>query len=159
VAEVPNLVIMPCGPRPENPSELLSSGQFANVVDMLRERFDFVIIDTPPLLAVTDAMAIAAQVDGVILTFRIDKRSRPIAVRARDMLLEMGAQTIGVVVNGISGEHKGYGGYRYTYGGGYGYGYGSDKDTRGIRSYFDDDLAPHSRNGNGKPKPVADATV
>ena len=74
VPQVPNLRIMACGPRPHNPSELLSSEEFANVLELLRDQFDFVIVDTPPVLAVSDPCAVAARVDGVILTFRIHKR-------------------------------------------------------------------------------------
>ena len=86
IAEVPNLKLMACGHRPSNPSELLSSEQFADVLQLLRDRFDFVIVDTPPVLAVSDPSAVAARVDGVLLTFRIHKRARPLAIRARNAL-------------------------------------------------------------------------
>jgi capsular exopolysaccharide synthesis family protein len=154
IPEVPNMRIMGCGPRPNNPSELLSSQQLADTLELFREQFDYVIIDTPPVLAVSDPCAVAARVDGVILTFRIHKRARPLAVRARDALISMGANVIGVVVNGVDHEaggyysqyRYGYTGYRYAYnyryGQGYGgYGtYGSEKsETQAINKYFDDD--------------------
>jgi capsular exopolysaccharide synthesis family protein len=154
VAEVPNLSVLPCGPRPDNPSELLSSEQFAQVLDLYRSQYDFVLIDTPPILAVSDPCAVAARVDGVLLTFRIHKRARPLAVRARDALAHTGASVIGVVVNGIDQEaggyysqyRYGYGGYRY--GNSYRYGgYGTDThETRAIRGYYDEPNSPeHSQ--------------
>lgn len=144
---VPNLRIMACGPRPENPSELLSSESFANVLQLLRDQFDFVIVDTPPVLAVSDPMAVAARVDGVILTFRIHKRARPLALRARDALVTTGANVIGVVVNGVDhetssyySEYKyGYAGYRYGYNSRYGE-YSSDaQEQKAISKYYDDE--------------------
>ena len=144
---VPNLRIMACGPRPENPSELLSSESFANVLQLLRDQFDFVIVDTPPVLAVSDPMAVAARVDGVILTFRIHKRARPLALRARDALVNTGANVIGVVVNGVDhetssyySEYKyGYAGYRYGYNSRYGE-YSSDaQEQKAISKYYDDE--------------------
>ena len=147
--ECPNLKFMACGTRPDNPSELLSSQKFSDTLQMFREQFDFVVVDTPPVLAVSDPGAVAARVDGVILTFRIHKRARPLATRARDALLDIGANIFGVVVNGIdqnaggyySQYRYGYGGYRYAYNQRYGYGqYGSEKsESKAINSYFDED--------------------
>ena len=73
--EVENLSLIPCGPRPANPAELLTSPKFSDVLKQLRERFDFVIVDTPPVLAVSDPSAVAARVDGVILVFRMTKNA------------------------------------------------------------------------------------
>ncbi len=149
VPHVPNLSIMACGPRPDNPSELLSSEEFADVLNFLREQFDFVIVDTPPVLAVSDPCAVAARVDGVILTFRIHKRAKPLAVRARDALTSIGASVIGVVVNGVDQDaggyysqyHYGYAGYRYS-NTRYGYsGYGSEaEESEAIREYYDEEV-------------------
>ncbi len=166
VPEVPNLKVMACGHRPSNPSELLSSEQFADVLQLLREQFDFVIIDTPPVLAVSDPSAVAARVDGVILTFRIHKRARPLAVRARDALVNSGATVIGVVVNGVDQDTGGYygqyragaAGYRYSYN--YGYGsYGSEaNETQAIKQYYDDDGRPMI-HGTGTPVEVGPRDV
>ena len=71
--EIDGLTVMPCGAKPNNPAELSSSPQVKELIEEMREEFDFVVIDTPPLLAVTDASPIAARVDGVILTLRIKK--------------------------------------------------------------------------------------
>ncbi|MCA9198275.1 MAG: polysaccharide biosynthesis tyrosine autokinase [Planctomycetales bacterium] len=149
--EIPNLKMLACGHRPVNPSELLSSEDFAKTLDMLRERFDFVIVDTPPVLAVSDPCAVAARVDGILLTFRIHKRARPLAVRAKETLANVGGNVIGVVVNGVDQEaggyyshyRYGYSGYRYAYNYKYGYGYGQygseQQETKAIQKYFEDD--------------------
>ena len=68
--EIEGLTIMPCGTKPNNPAELSSSPQVKLLIAEMREEFDFVVIDTPPLLAVTDPCPIAARVDGVILCLR-----------------------------------------------------------------------------------------
>ena len=79
---LPNLDLLPCGPRPANPAELLTSPQFQEVLDALRGAYDFVLVDTPPLLAVSDPAVVAPRVDGVLLTFRMTKKVRPAAERA-----------------------------------------------------------------------------
>lgn len=142
--EIEGLTLMPCGKKPQNPAELCSSPQVKDLIGELREEFDFVIIDTPPLLAVTDAGPIAARVDGVILTLRIKKNVRISAERAADMLKNIGANCIGLVVNGV-GAQSGYGS-QYTYGAyragysynGYGYGYGYGQGY-GVGKYYEED--------------------
>jgi polysaccharide biosynthesis transport protein len=96
---IPGLSILPSGPIPPNPAELLTSPRFKEFLNYLREQFDFVIIDSPPLLAVTDASIVAHQVDGVFLNIRTTKNGRPDAERAKDVLLNLKANIIGVVVN------------------------------------------------------------
>jgi succinoglycan biosynthesis transport protein ExoP len=151
--EIPNLCCLPCGPRPENPAELLTSQRFDELLAILREKFDFVLVDTPPMLAVTDPGTVAPRVDGVLLTIRINKRTRAEAMRATAMLSSLGANVLGVVVNGLSGEH-GYG-YRkygstgnYKYGYGYGYGYGEKAGA-----YYQDE-AGTSRSST-RPRPMS----
>lgn len=117
---IAGLSILPCGPIPPNPAELLTSPRFKDLLDLLREQFDFVVIDTPPLLAVTDPSVVAPRADGVILAIRITKNGRPAAERAKEILATLGATVIGVVVNGVD-RNTGPKGYGY---GNYGYGYG-----------------------------------
>jgi capsular exopolysaccharide synthesis family protein len=117
---VPGLDVLPCGPLPPNPAELLTSPRLKELLDDLRGRYDFVLVDTPPLLAVTDPCAVAPRVDGVVLALRISKKSRPKAERAREILSTLGVKVLGVVVNGVT-RGKGaarYGAdpYDYTYG-------------------------------------------
>jgi len=148
--EIEGLTLMPCGAKPYNPAELSSSPQVKDLIEEMRLEFDFIIIDTPPLLAVTDPCPIAARVDGVVLCLRIKKNVRVSAERATEMLANLGAKCIGLVVNGV-GAQSGYGsqytygayraGYSYNgYGYGYGYGYGSGKyyeeDKKGRQAQF-----------------------
>lgn len=142
VEEIEGLALMPCGAKPNNPSELSTSPQVKELIEQMREEYDFVIIDTPPILAVTDPSPIAARVDGVVLCLRIKKNVKVSAERSTEVLRNLGANIVGVVVNGV-GQQTGYGsqytygayraGYSYNgYGYGYGYGYGSGK-------YYDED--------------------
>lgn len=121
-----NLWLLPSGPRPENPSELLGSQRFRDMIDTLREAYDYVLIDTPPVLAVTDPCVVAPRVDGVVLLIRITKDVRPHARRTVESLHELGANIVGVVVNGVGGVRPGTGhvfgsqyGHRYAYESGY----------------------------------------
>jgi len=149
---IENLWAMACGERPGNPADLLTSPRFAELLDTLREQFDFVIIDTPPLLAVTDPSTVAARADAVLLVIRLTKHAREASLRALGMLESLGADVLGVIVNGVGhgsrygydyryrdyrygGYHDGY--YRYGYGYGYASGY-SDKHGNGNGDYFTD---------------------
>jgi len=117
---VPNLWALTCGPRPQNAADVLTSPRLPQLFDVLKEKYDFVIVDSPPLLAVTDASVIAPQADAVLMVVRLTKHARHAAVRATEMLDSLGARVLGVVINGIGKQHRGYGReYRY---GGYGYG-------------------------------------
>lgn len=122
---IDNLWALCAGPRPENPSELLTSPVFEEMLEICRQKFDFVLLDTPPLLAVTDPGAVAARADGVVLNLRITRKVRPNSVRAREMLEQVGANILGVVINGIGPQNNyGYGSSSYQYASsGYGYGY------------------------------------
>lgn len=136
---VENLSVIACGPRPPNPSELLTSPQFEKTLAVLRGQYDYVFVDTPPILAVTDPCIVAPRVDGVMLVVRLRKNSRPNALRARDSLLEMQANIVGVVVNGLGSKAvTGYG-YGYGYGGRYQYQYGyGHSGSRETEAYFSD---------------------
>lgn len=131
---VKNLWAMPCGPRPRNPSDLLTSPRFKELIDVLRDQHDFVIVDTPPILAVTDSSVVAPRVDAVLLVVRLTKHARDAALRSTEMLGSLGARILGVVVNGI-GKSTSYGyGYGYRRYGGYRYGYRSQR--YGNYSYY-----------------------
>lgn len=123
-SSIPNLDILPCGSRPANPAELLTSPVFHFVLVDLKAQYDFVIVDTPPILAVSDPMAVASRVDGVILVIRMTNRARPVAERAREQLAAIGANILGVIVNGSGPAGRGgEAGYQYGYGYGYQYQY------------------------------------
>ena len=147
---LPHLDVMTSGPRENNRAELLLSPRFAEMLNALRERYDYVIVDTPPVLAVSDPAAIGAMVDGVILVLRINRQARLHAVRARETLDLVGARLIGVVVNalGDSSTVQGFGtgtrGYRAstyrTLSQGYTDGYAADSGfgPNGYGAYFED---------------------
>jgi succinoglycan biosynthesis transport protein ExoP len=97
--EVPNLWLTPSGPIPPNPSELLSSDRMRDWLKAMRGRFDFVVIDTPPALAVTDATIIGLLADGVVLTLRSSKVTREEARLCRDRLRQSGVRILGAVLN------------------------------------------------------------
>src|SRR5262249_17361129 len=99
---VEGLSILTSGPVPHNPSELLTSPKFKELLETARPEFDYVIVDTPPLLAVTDPCVVAGRVDGLVLVLRLSRQGRPNAERAREILLSIGVKILGVVVNGIS---------------------------------------------------------
>ena len=139
--EVENLWALPVGKRPHNPSELLSSPRFGELLGVLREQYDFVIVDTPPVLVVTDPSAVASCVDGVLLAMRLHKNSRDSLLRATELLASLGANVLGVVVNGV-GTKSPYGhgrsGYDYSYYGAQG-AYGYDQYYGGGAYYVDED--------------------
>jgi capsular exopolysaccharide synthesis family protein len=161
---VENLFVLPCGSRPANPAELLTSPRFAELLAALRGRFDFVVVDTPPLLAVSDPSVVAPRVDGVLLTIRVSKNGRPQAERAKEILVGLGAHIVGVVVNGVGRQRDGYEDGQYTYGYGYGYSYGYmySYEPEDAKSYYEEpesgvDLGGKARNGAGAAKAAADS--
>jgi len=131
--QVPDLFIIPCGSRPKDPAELLARPEYETLLEDLRSRFDYVIVDTPPILAVTDPAGVAARVDGVIVCMRLSRHTRDLGKRTIDSLRDIGATVSGVVINGVEERDAyGYGNYRYSdyryyyksYNYKYGYGYG-----------------------------------
>ncbi|MGB9804614.1 CpsD/CapB family tyrosine-protein kinase [Desulfofundulus sp.] len=110
---VDNLSVLTSGPIPPNPAELLASGRVRALWPALLERFDYVIVDSPPVLAVTDAALLAAQLDGVILVIRAATTRVEIAQEARDQLLKASARIIGVVLNQVKMPARDYHYYYY----------------------------------------------
>jgi capsular exopolysaccharide synthesis family protein len=94
------VAVLPCGRPPADQAELLASPRFKEVVDDLRRRYDFVLIDTPPLLEVPDPCIVAARVDRVLLSLRLSRTDRDQCRAARDLLADVGARVLGVVVSG-----------------------------------------------------------
>ncbi len=121
--EVPGLDLMTAGPRPHNPAELLMSGNLSLLLEKLREMYDFIIVDSPPVLAVTDACIVTPQADGVLFLTRLGRNASVLCTRALERLRMVGARVIGVVLNAVPLEKSEYGLGRYQYGYRY-YGYG-----------------------------------
>jgi capsular exopolysaccharide synthesis family protein len=112
--EVPNLWVTPSGPIPPNPSELLASDRMREWLKAVRAHFDFVVLDTPPALAVTDATIVGRLVDGVVLTLRSGKVTREEARLCRDRLRQAGIKILGAVLNRYRSLQAGLG-KRYRY--------------------------------------------
>jgi capsular exopolysaccharide synthesis family protein len=113
--QVPNLWILPAGPIPPQPVELLGSTVMKDHITRWRNEFDHIIIDTPPCLSVTDAVVLSPEADRVILVARSGKTSKPALRRACDLLLQVNARVMGIVLNALD-LHSGDA-YYYTYGG------------------------------------------
>jgi len=122
--------IIPSGRRPANPGELLLGGPFADLLGWAETVYDLVIVDSPPVLAGTDAAAIGRVCDGTLLVVRPEKNSRHILRKAAETLQTFGARILGAVINGVDGTERGYGyGYGYGYGDGQPYGEPGDGDV------------------------------
>jgi protein-tyrosine kinase len=94
-----NLYVLPSGPIPPNPAELLGSRTMEEVLAIATEQFDLVIFDTPPVLAVTDAQVLANQCNGVVLVVSSGKTENEAAVKAKELLVNANAKLLGVVLN------------------------------------------------------------
>jgi capsular exopolysaccharide synthesis family protein len=111
------LDVVPSGTVPPLPADLLASDQMTEVVRQLRQRYDYVIFDTPPMLSVTDPAIVAAQADGMVLVIRQGYCTRRMLARAAEILHELDVKVYGFVFNGVDAslpEYYGYLGY-YTY--------------------------------------------
>lgn len=105
---IPNLSLLPCGAIPPNPAELISSAKMKDMLNMLSERYDHIIIDSPPLLKVTDPVILSTMVDGVIVVVHGGKSTRDIVRRTRQELTTVGAKIFGIVLNNVDLKHDGY---------------------------------------------------
>ncbi len=108
------LHVIAAGKCPRDPGERLMSQRFADLLGMLKDQYDWIIIDSPPVLAVTDSATIARMVTGVLLVVRMNGRTRMAAIRAVESLRSLDANVLGVVANGI--DPTKHGGYGYEYG-------------------------------------------
>jgi len=106
----PNLTIIPAGPPPSAPSELVESKAFYDLLATLTDKFDFVLIDSPPVGVVTDAAILASRVDGVLLVLDYKQANRRIAKRAISALEAVDANILGAVLNKYPIKHSEYGG-------------------------------------------------
>jgi capsular exopolysaccharide synthesis family protein len=118
--EVKDMFVLPCGPTPPNPAELLLTKRFEIVLSELSKRFDRIILDSPPIQPVTDAVVLSKRVDGVILVVRASKTMRDEIRRSSRMIRDVGGSIVGVIVNELDSRDSYYGGYGYGGYGGYG---------------------------------------
>ena len=108
---VENLSILPSGPKPPNPSELLSSPRMDQILAEARQLFDVVIFDMPPVVAVTDAQIMSSKTDGTLLVVRENTSRKESLTKAKELLEMVQARVLGVVYNGA--EHSKDAGYYY----------------------------------------------
>jgi polysaccharide biosynthesis transport protein len=119
---IPNLAAIPTGPLPPNPADLLSSHKFADAITELRTKYKFIVIDSPPVMAATDAVIVSVQTDGVLLVVRSGETPKEAFTRTRDLLSSVKCRILGVVLNAVdSNAPDYYYSYRYYP---YSYGYG-----------------------------------
>ena len=150
-AGIENLFIMPCGPLPHNPAEMLNSQDFVDLIERLAVAFDQIVIDSPPVMPVTDARILAASCDATLLVVRADKSTRKVSAGSVDALAAVGARVLGVVVNDVARSKSGYyyGGYHYNY-----YGHGNGHDNVG----HDDKVNGERRGSSQQQKAIESAT-
>lgn len=119
---IPNLVAIPTGPLPPNPADLLSSHKLADAIVELRTKYKFIVIDSPPVMAATDAVILSVQADGVLIVVRSGETPKAAFTRTRDLLTSVKSHILGVVLNAVdSSAPDYYYSYRYYP---YSYGYG-----------------------------------
>lgn len=106
--KVPNLKLLTSGPIPPNPAELLGSDEMRKLLTLLSDKFTHIVVDSPPAISFTDASILSAFVDGVILVIHGGRSSRAVVRRARQQLLDVGANIFGVVLNNVKAESQDY---------------------------------------------------
>jgi polysaccharide biosynthesis transport protein len=126
--EVPNLSLVLSGPTPPNPSELLASERMKHLIEEVRARFAYVIFDSPPVLAVTDAVVLAARADGVVLCVHGGQTPRELVQRSSERLRQANVPVLGAILNNLDLNQYGYT-YRKSY---YDY-YESDEEQEPTR--------------------------
>ena len=125
VTPQPGLLVVPSGPRPPNPAEMLGSPACIAALDKLNQHFDLVIIDSPPVVAVTDAVVLSAHVEGVVMVVKSFKVAKDLVMQAKRQLTDVEARLIGVILNDFDIQRKTYGYYYYyTY-------YGAEREDVG----------------------------
>jgi capsular exopolysaccharide synthesis family protein len=113
--QVPNLYYIPCGPIPPNPSELVGSNLFKEMIKVLGNKFDHVVLDSPPALGFADSTILSTCVDGVVLVVLGGKTPRETLQRAKEILHQVNAKILGVVVNRVDIRRSDYGYYYYRH--------------------------------------------
>jgi len=128
---VPGLDLLPCGPVPENPSELLRVEVLRPLFEEWAREYDAVLLDSPPVIPISDPRILASQVDGVVLVVKLEHTTSDALSQVRRELAAVGAPLLGTVLNDLDIRRQGYYGYRYGYAYRYkayeGYGYHEER--------------------------------
>jgi capsular exopolysaccharide synthesis family protein len=123
IKQLDNLYILTSGIIPPNPADMLGSKKMRTFIEEMKKEFDYIILDTPPIIAVTDAQLLSTMADGVLLVVSSGQAEREAAARAKELLLKVRANILGVVLNKLElKSRRGYGYYYY---------YGNDKERSG----------------------------
>ncbi|MGA2744410.1 MAG: polysaccharide biosynthesis tyrosine autokinase [Candidatus Sulfotelmatobacter sp.] len=117
-AILPNLFVLAAGTPPPNPAELLASSNMREVLAQLREQYDHIVIDTPPSLSVTDAVVLSPRADAAVLVIRSGQTTKTALRRSRDILMQVNAKVVGVLLNAVDLSSPDYY-YYYEYKGKY----------------------------------------
>ncbi|AND83737.1 polysaccharide biosynthesis tyrosine autokinase [Clostridium tyrobutyricum] len=112
---IDNLDLLTSGTKPPNPSGLLASRRMKTFIEELKEKYRYIIVDTPPVIAVTDAQIVSTYVDGCILVVASSQADRDAALKAKKLLEKVNANILGTVLNKVEAKGKGYYGYYYSY--------------------------------------------
>ncbi len=128
--KVENLDVVTSGIIPPNPSELLSSYRFKDLMGELFPTYSFILIDSPPVLGLSDSLVLSTLIDGVVMVTRAGSTPKDAAVQARKLLQGVNAKILGVVLNGMTETDLRYGSYSYYYSHYYGDGYEDHKEKR-----------------------------
>jgi polysaccharide biosynthesis transport protein len=114
--DLESLFLLPAGPYPPNPAELLCSIKMETLIKQLRHRFDHIVLDSPPVLPITDATILSSLVDGVIMVVECEGTTRAALSRACSVIEHSGGKILGTVLNKVDTRRDGYYGYRYYHG-------------------------------------------
>ena len=125
--DIQHLNVIPAGQVPPNPTGLLQNKNFNIMIEVFREYYDYVIIDTPPVGQVIDAAIVAPKADGVVMVIEANRVKKKVLEKAKEQLEKSGAEFLGIILNKVNSNELGYGGY-YGHYGGYG-NYGVNKKT------------------------------
>jgi len=126
---LPNLHVLPAGTPPPNPAELLASTNMRDVLAQLRQQYDHIVVDTPPSLSVTDAVVLSPRADAVVLVIRSGQTSKQALRRSRDILAQVNAKVVGVLLNAVDLSSPDYY-YYYEYQGKYAQYYRSEETSK-----------------------------
>lgn len=113
--EVHNLYLLTSGPIPPNPAELLGSKRMKAMLEELKKAFDIVLIDAPPVLAVTDAQILSTMADGILLVTAYGQAEKEAVINAKKLIDKVEAKLLGVIMNKVPMKSKGYYGTYYNY--------------------------------------------
>jgi polysaccharide biosynthesis transport protein len=136
-AVLPNLFVLPAGTPPPNPAELLASANMRDVLTQLRDQYDHIVVDTPPSLSVTDAVVLSPRADAVVLVIRSGQTTKQALRRSRDILAQVNAKVVGVLLNAVDLSSPDYY-YYYEYQGKYA-GYYQEGGKHNEEDDFEDD--------------------